>query len=104
MAKRWGRKDPDNPLNTEHNPKTYKQTKKWCRGKINVPHVTHLVIDKSGWRQNCCGWIRWNSSEPEKFWRCCHIEQCINCGKILKHFIVSKECPDYPDVADSKSS
>jgi hypothetical protein len=84
-----------------------KDRRRWCRGKTGVEHV--LVIQKSKsdrYVNSDCGWLcehhwsaflrgkRWTAT-GEAFFSCRHQRACANCGKILQHYGVGRDCPDW---------
>ena len=75
-----------------------KDTKRWCKGKAGREHVIETVVDRrSQTRQPNCRETdyRWFSSDG---WLCYHVQQCVNCGKISKHWLSRAECPSYTGV------
>ncbi|HEX4393325.1 MAG TPA: hypothetical protein VH084_17550 [Mycobacterium sp.] len=92
---------------TPPTPRAKKDRRRWCKGKVGVDHK--LIIQKSKnshYAQVCCGWRcehhwtaflhgkRWTAT-GEVFFSCRHQRACVNCGKILEHYGVGRECPDW---------
>lgn len=92
-----------------------KDRRHWCKGKVGVEHKTaaqqsknsRFMLTKYGpdsphtrcqW-ESSHGWRlfrdgrRWVTT-GRNFWSCRHELACVNCGKILKHYGVGKDCPD----------
>lgn len=68
-----------------------KNTKRWCRGKPGVVHVTAVETKfRYGWEPGPCAWYPWAGSG----WGCHHVERCTECRKILRWFR-GRECPDW---------
>lgn len=83
-----------------------KNTRRWCRGKVGIEHVLDVPTLKSwiyavyGERDDRlpCHWVNWGK---KPYWICQHQVRCVLCGKIMTHYMVKTECPDYearPDV------
>lgn len=63
-----------------------KDTKRWCCGKEGREHTPEVVRDKSfGFRDKCV---------DRAFLPCIHLEQCSECGKVLRRWLPIEECPD----------
>lgn len=77
-----------------------KNTKTWCRGKVGVPHLPHVVLP-SGWRgHRACGprplWaatVRAFAARGD--WWCSHRVECSSCGKVLQDRYTGP-CPNRP--------
>lgn len=71
-----------------------KNTRRWCRGKNGVEHVTEVRLNNMSrflWdRDKSCYRSEWNS----KRWWCNHERFCVNCGKIMKYSL-ENDCPDF---------
>lgn len=84
-------------MNYEDDPtphRSRKNTKKWCKGVTGREHVTEIVIPaNAGGRQ--CREGRYSWMEPELFWMCAHVEECVNCGKHVRWLVQPEECPVY---------
>jgi len=98
----WERRR-DDPVATWNRPRHgrgQKDRRRWCRGKVGVEHKPTVVLDS--WLGRTCGLSKvgkWEQYRTYKSWviigtewRCHHIEQCINCGKKLRH-LAGEECP-----------
>ncbi len=89
-----------------------KDTKTWCRGKVGQPHYTEIVRDKNlaylnkgchlddaqYWeRLMALPYYRKRAAKGHfwRRWRCYHVEECINCKKVIRHSINADECPEY---------
>ena len=86
-----------------------KDKRKWCRGKVGVEHVVEVVFERHmrdlmvrmGVFPTCSySWFRRAGGSPT--WRCYHVTICSECGKVLKHYMTSDECPDYDPSMESK--
>lgn len=97
------RRDPLNPANQPRSRPGRKDRRRWCRGKPGVEHVTTISIHE--WRDRSpCGWWTYYTLHGSDHglrienttWSCRHIEQCVACGKILRH-LDDDECPDKPE-------
>lgn len=73
-----------------------KNTKKWCKGKVGVEHVTELVVPDNAINKVCDVGARWTSTFTWEI-GCHHVEQCVNCGKHVRHFLNKGECPTRTD-------
>ena len=67
--------------------KSYKDTKRWCKGKVGREHQPELMRPNRGWQSTCGLSV---SETPQ--WVCNHILACTTCGKILKEW--GNDCPD----------
>lgn len=105
MSSWYGRRkdDPDARWNRRMSTPAKKDKRRWCRGKVGVEHVTEIVEDRWAGR-GCRGydigkWVRYDDRKEwvivDQGWMCCHIEQCVNCGKKMRH-IPREQCPDRP--------
>lgn len=78
-------------------PKSKKDTKKWCKGKVGREHVPELT--KQSWANDrtCAPPERWMLQlMPTRNWRCYHQWVCANCGKVLDRWLPARDCPDRP--------
>ncbi len=74
-----------------------KDTKKWCKGKVGVSHVPHLVLHT--FYGYSCRWFKFYvGSDPKqrRQWNCMHRIECETCNKVLNAFLNPSECPNYP--------
>lgn len=82
----------------EHAPKTKKNTRKWCKGKVGIEHVPVIVLrddQNRGYEQRChVGKTWWHYNDRN--WWCNHQRRCGVCTKILDYYLPSAECPDFP--------
>lgn len=84
--------DPEASWNLPHKPKSKKDTRRWCKGKVGREHTP--AIERSHGE-------RYPNGRPcqriEGYtWAlgCHHHEVCTTCGKILRWTIPYEECPD----------
>ncbi len=76
----------------------YRDTKRWCRGKSGVPHewaITEGSFSHS-WPCKLITYYRTGGDANDSWWQCWHVESCVNCGKINRHFLNPGECPNMP--------
>jgi hypothetical protein len=92
--------DPDHPAHQPHRPHSKKDTRRWCRGKVGVPHSTvlQLAAYAVAFKRTCQAtkdgtW--WAQRAP---WACHHQRVCETCGKITDHAVGWQYCPDLPDA------
>lgn len=82
-------------------PRSKKNTKRWCRGKVGAEHQPAVRLQRSGWAQrNPCRWHVWyrgGRDNPRAHYSCRHEIACADCGKITQHWLRRSECPDYHD-------
>lgn len=99
MTKWWDEPNPrDAPL--VERPTAFarrKPTRRWCRGKVGVPHVTEVVrhhqYEVPPFADRACGWTEWRFVAQQR-WSCMHVVRCASCGKITEHRL-DLRCPDY---------
>lgn len=89
MAKERHTSDPDASWNRPRHARARKNRRKWCRGKVGVPHTPVVVFDVYWGRE--CHPLRW--LDPVG-WFCGHIVQCEVCGKKLEK-VAHQDCPVY---------
>ena len=71
-----------------------KNTKRWCKGREGVEHITELVVPVNAMRGECdTGERNWTGTFNWEI-GCYHVEQCIVCGKHVRPFLNKGECPD----------
>lgn len=87
-----------------------KDTRAWCRGKVGIEHIPVIVVDHSvphfDRTDLRCKWRAywdWKTEGAVVYWRCEHCEECINCGKVLRATVASRECPAYPGSAEQRA-
>jgi hypothetical protein len=78
----------------ERKPKSKKDTKRWCKGKVGREHVGEIVYNPM-WGNPVCGVSTW--MKHSKRWSCHHMDACKNCGKRLRWSITLEECPTYQE-------
>lgn len=80
-----------------------KNTRKWCRGKVGIPHQPTITMDK-GWRSwmgtlvgspKCRWWTSMWRGNKDLDYRCGHQRTCVACKKVLDHRVEPKFCPEY---------
>ena len=86
-----------------------KNTRDWCKGKVGVEHVPHLVWHPVLWRRGepDCRWrAGWDSRTggESAYWACDHREECERCGKVLRDRIPAAECPAYPGTSEDHAA
>jgi hypothetical protein len=73
-----------------------KPSKRWCKGKVGVEHVTEVRVPVNAHRQDCDP-ARYEDEKPwaDFGWEvgCVHVEECVNCGKHVRPFLNKGECP-----------
>lgn len=86
--------------------KRRKNRRQWCRGRTDIPHQFHVVLDRReiGWREKlgrpACYRLEW----ADHLWMCSHVERCEVCGKITRHGL-DQDCPNFtPKVTIHKLS
>lgn len=102
MSADWSRRRDDVRArwNRPRSAPARKDRRRWCRGKVGVEHQSEVVLDPQ-WGRVCresrIG--KWEQHTSYKtwvtvgsHWSCCHIEQCVECGKKLRH-LTPEECP-----------
>jgi hypothetical protein len=72
----------------ERKPKSKKNTKRWCKGKVGREHVGEIVLNPI-WGKSDCGEVRWWPGR----WSCYHMLACKNCGKRIQWGLRVAECP-----------
>lgn len=74
----------------ERKPKSKKNTKRWCKGKVGREHVGEIALNPI-WGKSDCGERSWWPGR----WACYHMLACKNCGKRLQWALRVQECPVY---------
>lgn len=87
---------------------SYKNTRKWCRGKAGVEHEEEIILGRDTYRRKTeCGWSPLWSVERQDYtvsWYCNHHVVCKNCSKVLDDKIFRTECPAYPGTTEQHAS
>lgn len=93
MAIERDRRDPDASWNKNRPQRNKKNTKKWCKGKVGVEHITEVIVPENAGsiftrdRPPC---HTWETTYRGPVWWCLHYNVCITCGK---HVSRAKVCP-----------
>lgn len=81
-----------------------KSTRKWCKGKVGVEHVTELRVPVNAHRRDCDP-VRYAEEAPfaDFGWEvgCYHVEECVRCGKHVRAFLDKGECPTRTAVPEN---
>lgn len=71
-----------------------KDTRRWCRGKVGVKHVTEVRQAHGHYGARPCYRTEWWIEQ----WWCNHQLVCVKCNKIMRHDL-GTDCPDYtPEI------
>ena len=98
----WGERDvrlPDSPAHQPHLPRSRKDRKRWCRGKVGVEHAIETVIHHMYDGAPFYGGCRWvpygvtGSSVKQWHYSCRHATRCSGCGKYFAVFLPWEDCP-----------
>lgn len=91
----WPRRDVERATDARPTPQRgRKNTRRWCKGKVGVEHVTEVRLNKhatSPWRNGTPPCYR---ADWSKHWWCNHEEYCTRCGKTTRASL-ENDCPDY---------
>ena len=74
-----------------------KDRRRWCRGKIGVPHRPVVRLGKYAAFRTHLDKPCYRATWYKRRWLCSHERNCEACGKILEHSL-GDDCPDF--VAD----
>jgi len=70
-----------------------KDTKRWCKDKLGRGHLIVVKVGKHDYQNKACHEdLRWAWLNGR--WRCFHVRECENCGKVLA--MSADACPDKP--------
>lgn len=78
-AARLGGEVPERPQRQKRN------TRRWCRGKVGVEHITEIRMRPHLTHITECGWWPYRQKHKLDLWICREQEVCTACGKILQH-------------------
>lgn len=93
----WPRRDDVRATDPPPRPqRRRKNTRRWCRGKEGVEHVTEVRLSKDATYRaergmpSTCYRAEWY----DRRWWCSHEEVCIKCGKIIR-WTLDDDCPNF---------
>lgn len=73
-----------------------KNTRRWCRGKVGVPHT--LAVREGDPKERVPEWFKRCGPNPwTGRWRCAEQEYCTSCGKIMRRRV--DHCSKRPSSA-----
>jgi hypothetical protein len=85
----WPRRDEVRATDLPPRPQRgRKNTRRWCRGKVGVPHQVEVRVSRHAYNDPPCYRVEWYTG----CWFCNHERACTVCGKVID-ITLGDDCP-----------